>query len=61
MSDLKLFRVKSSEVAELVSHGVEVEKSLQNLVEKHLDGLMGVRLLGSEYSTGPTHAVASTR
>ncbi len=56
MSDLKLFRVNSSEVAELASQSVEVEKSLQTLVEKHLEGLLAVRLLGSEYSTGHTHA-----
>ena len=55
VSDLKLFRVASSGVEELPSHSVEVEKSLQTAVEKHLEGLVAVRLLGSEYSTGPTH------
>lgn len=56
MSDLKLFRVNAAEVAELVGEGVDVEKSLQNVVEKHLEGLLAVRLLGSEYPTGRTHA-----
>lgn len=56
MSDLKLFRVEASAVTELVGQGVDVEKSLQKVVETHLDGLLAVRLLGSEYSTGRTHA-----
>lgn len=56
MSDLKLFRVGTSSATELVGHGVEVEKALQNVVEKYLESLLAVRLLGSEYSTGRTHA-----
>ncbi len=56
MSDLKLFRVGAANVTELVGQGVDVEKSLQKVVEKYLEGLVAVRLLGSEYSTGRTHA-----
>lgn len=56
MSDVKLFRITASAASELAGEGVEVEKSLQNVVEKHLDSLLAVRLLGSEYSTGRTHA-----
>lgn len=55
MSDIKLFRTTDAEVHELIGHSVAVEKSLQALVERHLDALLGVRFLASEYSTGPKH------
>jgi predicted transport protein len=55
MSDIKLFRIGHSEVQELVGQSVEVEKSLQTLIERHLDALLGVRFLATEYSTGKTH------
>lgn len=32
-----------------------VERSLQRLFEQHLEALLGVRFLASEYSTGPNH------
>src|SRR5215212_4797039 len=43
-------------VTELVGYSVAVEKSLQTLIEKHLEAFLGVRFLASEYSTGKTHA-----
>lgn len=55
MSDIKLFRVEPAGVAELEGKSVVVEKSLQTLMEKHLDAFLGVRLLASEYQTGKTH------
>ena len=55
MSDIKLFRTKPDGVHELEGHSVAVEKSLQALVERHLDTFLGVRFLASEYSTGPKH------
>jgi predicted transport protein len=55
MSDIKLFQVKESEVRELAGQSVAVEKSLQSLIEKHLEPFFGVRFLSSEYSTGKTH------
>lgn len=54
MSDFKLFRT-SDKVEELPGTSVTVEKSLQVLFEKNLETLLGVRLLESEYSTGPVH------
>lgn len=56
MSDIKLFRVGNGAVDELQGKFVAVEKSLQVLIEKHLQELLGVRFLASEYSTGKTHA-----
>lgn len=56
MSDIKLFRLADGLVEEIEGHSVSVEKSLQTLIEKHLDAFLGVRFLASEYSTGKTHA-----
>lgn len=55
MSDIKLFRIGSDGAQELPSRSVAVEKSLQTLIEEHLDALLGVRFLASEYVTGKTH------
>jgi predicted transport protein len=55
MSDIKLFRIDEGGVAELQGSSVALEKSLQTQIERHLEALLGVRLLASEYSTGPAH------
>ena len=55
MGDIKLFRVFGESATELEESSVAVEKSLQNLTEKHLETLLGIRFLASEYSTGKTH------
>ena len=55
MSDIKLFRIADGSVTQLAGTSVAVEKSLQVLIEKHLDAFLGVKLLASEYSTGKTH------
>ncbi len=55
MSDAKLFRLGQNSVEELKSSSVAVEKSLQALIERHLDTFLGVRCLASEYSTGKNH------
>jgi predicted transport protein len=55
MSDIKLFRIDDDAVSEITGQSVTVEKSLQTLIEKHLDAFLGVRFLASEYWTGKTH------
>ena len=55
MSDIKLFRIKAGSVDEVPGSSVALEKSLQTLMEEHLDVFLGVRFLASEYSTGKTH------
>ena len=55
MSDIKLFQISSNAVAAIDGQSVAVEKSLQTLIEKHLETFLGVRLLASEYATGKTH------
>ncbi|MFF3125901.1 transporter [Streptomyces sp. NPDC057908] len=57
MSGLKLFRTNTtnSGVTEVMPHLAEVEADVQGLVEAHMETLLGVRFLVSEYSTGPVH------
>ena len=55
MSDLKLFRMAKSGINEIHSESVELEKSLQSLIEANLETILGVRFLASEYATGKTH------
>lgn len=55
MSDIKLFRIKGAPPVELASKSVALEKSLQSLIEAHLDTFLGVRFLATEYSTGRVH------
>ncbi len=55
MSDIKVFRIDGDAVSELPGQSMAVEKSLQTIIERHLDTFLGVRFLASEHSTGGTH------
>jgi predicted transport protein len=55
VSDLKLFRTVGGSVTEIDGQSVALEKSLQTLIEKHLETFFGIRFLASEYSTGKKH------
>lgn len=55
MSDLKLFRIDGNKVTMIESKSMSVEKSLQALIERHLESFLGVRFLETEYSTGRVH------
>ena len=55
MSDVKLFKISNNDVSEISGKSVELEKSLQNLIEKHLETFLGVRFLANEYPTGKSH------
>lgn len=52
MSDIKLFQIQDSKAYEIHQRGFNVEKSLQNLIEKNLEKIFGVLLLESEYKLG---------
>lgn len=56
MSDIKLFRVSGAGVTSLPGSSVALEKSLQELMEKNLEALMGIQFLATEYWTGAKHA-----
>lgn len=55
MSDIKLFHLQGNQVTELTGSAVNIEKSLQEQIEKNLDTFLGVRFLATEYSTGVNH------
>ncbi|MFJ7244398.1 transporter [Kitasatospora sp. NPDC098652] len=55
MTGLRLFRVDGRSAEEVVGSEVELERHLQTLIEQNMDTMLGVRLLASEYSTGPVH------
>lgn len=55
MADIKLFHINADCAQELPSRSVAIERSLQQLLERHLQEFLGVRFLASEYSTGRVH------
>jgi Uncharacterized conserved protein len=55
MRDTKLFQIQGEKVSKIVGSSVAIEKTLQTLLEHHLEEFLGVQFLASEYSTGPTH------
>jgi predicted transport protein len=55
MGDLKLFKTDAGAVAEIPGSAAQVEKSLQDLIERHLETFLGVRMLASEHRTGKVH------
>lgn len=55
MGDIKLFKLNNDQVTQIEGKAVGVEKSLQQLIEKHLPSFLGVRFLVSEYGTGKAH------
>ncbi|HUP21643.1 MAG TPA: DUF5655 domain-containing protein [Thermoanaerobaculia bacterium] len=55
MGDIKLFRTTNGTAQELGGTAASLEKSLQTLMERNLETLLGVRFLASEYSAGKRH------
>lgn len=55
MSDIKLFRISGNAVSQVEGQSVAVERSLQTLLENHLEIFLGVRLIKSEHTTGKSH------
>lgn len=55
MAHLKLFRADTTNSGVITSRLAEVEADVQRLVEAHMETLLGVRFLASEYGTGPVH------
>ncbi|MEU3599327.1 DUF5655 domain-containing protein [Streptomyces sp. NPDC006798] len=54
MSGLKLFNTAGG-LTEVVPRLAEIEADVQSLVEAHMETMLGVRFLASEYNTGPVH------
>jgi tetratricopeptide (TPR) repeat protein len=55
LADIRLFQVQAYSVSELRAESVDIEKSLQSLIEQHLQSFLGVRFLATEYVTGKAH------
>src|SRR5207302_1723090 len=55
LADIKLFQLDSDSVRELRAESVDIERSLQSLMEQHLESFLGVRFLATEYVTGKAH------
>jgi predicted transport protein len=55
LADIKLFQLHADAVQQLTAHSMDIEKSLQTLLEKHLEAFLGVRFLSTEYGTGKKH------
>ena len=55
MTDIKLFSLDTGLASEISGRAAALEKSLQNLIEQNLEVMLGIRMLGSEYSTGSIH------
>ena len=52
MTGIKLFALNGGAAEEIPGSALALEKSLQQQIEGNLETMLGVRLLGSEYSTG---------
>src|SRR5947207_6625433 len=55
MSDIKLFKVSNGSAQELKGASIAVEKTIQTLIENHLEAFLGIRFLKTEHATGKTH------
>ncbi|MGH7642196.1 MAG: hypothetical protein ACRENX_04150 [Candidatus Dormibacteria bacterium] len=55
MADLKLFRIDQGVAEELLGRALGLERPLQNLIERNMEALFGVRLVATEHSTGRQH------
>jgi predicted transport protein len=55
LADIKLFQLQSDSARELRAESVDIEKSLQSLMERHLEAFLGVRFVATEYVTGKAH------
>ena len=54
-TDIKLFALTGGAATEIPGEATAVEKSLQSLIERNMEPMLGIRLLKTEHSTGPKH------
>lgn len=54
-TDIKLFDLTGDAATEIPGDATAVEKSLQGLIERNMESMLGIRLLNTEHSTGPKH------
>lgn len=51
MGDIRLYRTSGKSVTEIKGSSIPIEKTLQAFIESHLDELLGIRFLKTEYPT----------
>lgn len=56
MSDIKLFRFSKDNAEELAGRSALVERELHDLMEKHMECFLGIRLVAHEHNTGQNHS-----
>ena len=56
MSDMKLYRLSNGPAVEIEPSTSHLERDIQKAIEANLETFFGVRLLATEFSTGPRHA-----
>jgi|TARA_B000000460_G_scaffold181364_1_gene129813 hypothetical protein len=49
LSDIKLFKLGSNNVSELMSQAARYEKDLQELLEQQMETFLGVSFLATEF------------
>ena len=54
-TDIKLFDLTGNAATEIPGEATAVEKSLHTLIERNMEEMLGIRVLGTEYSTGRKH------
>jgi predicted transport protein len=55
MADLHIFRIEDGTATELHGITLPLERHLQELIERNMETMLGVRFLASEYGTGQRH------
>ena len=54
-TDIKLFDLAGNTATEIPGKAATVEKSLQRVIERNMESMLGIRLVRTEHSTGPKH------
>ena len=54
-TDIKLFDLAGNTATEIPGKAAPVEKSLQRVIERNMESMLGIRLVRTEHSTGPKH------
>ena len=54
-TDIKLFNLAGDTATEIPGEATAVEKSLQSVIERNMESMLGIRLVKTEHSTGPKH------
>ena len=55
MGDIKLFDLSGGTVRELAGRSMSIAKSLQTLIEQHLEAFLGIRFLATEHVAVKSH------